>query len=60
MPTKNINTRTISEIAIGTFQEDLLRINILLHLNSNLNGDPDLEYKNVNGVMQTFYLKMLF
>ena len=42
MPPKYVNTRKMSDKSINEFRDDLLKTNILSHLNSNLMADPNL------------------
>ena len=51
LPPKYVSTRKISDKAIKDFRDDLLRINISSHLNSNLMVNPDLEYEKFDDII---------
>ena len=57
LPPKYVNTRKISDEAIKDFRDDLLKINISSHLNSNLMINPNLEYEKFDDIIQNFYQK---
>ena len=57
LPPKYVNTRKISDQAIKDFRDDLLKINISSHLNSNLMVNPNSEYEKFDVIIQNFYHK---
>ena len=57
LPPKYVNTRKISDQAIKDFRDDLLKINISSHLNSNLMVNPNSEYEKFDDIIQNFYHK---
>ena len=57
LPPKYVSTRKISDKAIKDFRDDLLKINISSHLNSNLMVNPNLKYEKFDDIIQNFYHK---
>ena len=57
LPPKYVNTRKISDQAIKDFRDDLLKINISSHLNSNLMVNPNSEYEKFDDIIQNIYHK---